>query len=281
MTGLVTSTRLRRAAERARAHVQRERDRLEQRITGLRGELRTLEDTLQALNARDVLLEQLVRDGTPPAGSVSAIASGAMVLRGPHIRRVAVRLLFECHGTAYAVHYREWFDLLTKHGYVVLGERPLATFLTNVSRSPVVARGEEPGMYRLDGRVPARVRRELGEHEAELRDLLSIIERDRGVPDRSLVERLMATVRRLERQLAEAEEAFPAPTQRAAALGTAWRPATRRRAGKRAASPARGGCCARAWGPAPGRWSLPRSALSRSTPRAPIARQGAERCDAV
>jgi len=233
MTGLVTSTRLRRAAERERAHVQRERDRLEQRITGLRGELRTLEDTLQALNARDVLLEQLVRDGTPPAGSVSAIASGAMVLRGPHIRRVAVRLLFECHGTAYAVHYREWFDLLTKHGYVVLGERPLATFLTNVSRSPVVARGEEPWMYRLDGRVPARVRRELGEHEAELRDLLSIIERDRGVPDRSLVERLMATVRRLERQLAEAEEAFPAPTQRAAALG--YRLAPRDQAARRQA----------------------------------------------
>ena len=41
-----------------------------------------------------------------------------------------------------ALHYREWFDLLAQPGHEIAGKDPLAVFLTQISRSPVVRKGD-------------------------------------------------------------------------------------------------------------------------------------------
>lgn len=223
MTGNIAghaSKALERAVGKERAQLQRERERLERHLAALRAELQTIDDALQAVNAHDALLMQIVPDDPARPASVAAIASDAMILRGRDIRRVAVRLLAEHHGTAHPIHYRAWFELLARNGYVVLGQRPLATFLTNVCRSAVVVRAEQSGTYELDEHALARVRRELDEHQIELADLVSVIACGGGVPSPALVERrtrLIATVRRLERERTEADEAFVDEPRSAAA----------------------------------------------------------------
>ena len=49
------------------------------------------------------------------------------------------------------------------------GKDPLATFLTQLSRSPAVRKTTEAGVYQLDSEAPDRLRRRLGELQAELR----------------------------------------------------------------------------------------------------------------
>jgi hypothetical protein len=65
-----------------------------------------------------------------------------------------VRLLAETAHADEAVHYRTWFELLTSQGYTPAGKDPLATFLTQLSRSPVVRRTTSAGMYELDLAFP-------------------------------------------------------------------------------------------------------------------------------
>lgn len=72
-------------------------------------------------------------------------------LQGQRIREEATRILLERRGLNRPIHYREWFELLENCGVSVAGKDPLATFLTQISRSPVVARNPDgPGMYELD-----------------------------------------------------------------------------------------------------------------------------------
>jgi hypothetical protein len=50
-----------------------------------------------------------------------------------------------------AIHYRDWFELVQEDGVEIVGKDPLATFLTQITRSPVVVRvDEEQGVYALD-----------------------------------------------------------------------------------------------------------------------------------
>jgi hypothetical protein len=72
-------------------------------------------------------------------------------LQGQRLREEATRILLERRGVGVAIHYREWFELLIDEGLEVGGKDPLATFLTSVSRSPVVVREtDRQGVYRLD-----------------------------------------------------------------------------------------------------------------------------------
>jgi hypothetical protein len=53
----------------------------------------------------------------------------------------------------------------------VSGKDPLAVFLTQVSRSPVVTRGTQTGVYTIDLAAPKRLRMRLADLHAELRSL--------------------------------------------------------------------------------------------------------------
>jgi hypothetical protein len=52
---------------------------------------------------------------------------------------------------------------------VPAGKNPLATFLTQLGRSPVIKRATEPGVYQLDRDFPQHARVRLNQPRAELR----------------------------------------------------------------------------------------------------------------
>jgi hypothetical protein len=166
------SARLVRAAAAERAEVARHRARLVEARDLLRAELEGIEASLRDLDERDALLDRLAGPATGAADreSVDAPRSEAP-LRGPAIRRAAVEVLRGLPGRPEALHYREWFDALRNAGFAVAGKDPLAVFLTQLSRSPVVRRGTQSGVYELDVAAPRRLRERLDALHAELRGL--------------------------------------------------------------------------------------------------------------
>ena len=170
------SARLKRAAVAERAQLAKRRERIERARVGVRTELERLERELADI---DVHLELLVRIA-PSAGDdaqptrrngESPRQEGpgvACVLRGPAIRATAVRLLVERDPPVDAIHYRDWYRLLHEHGFAVAGKKPLAVFLSQVSRSPLMHKATSAGVYALDRDAAERLRRELSQLEAEL-----------------------------------------------------------------------------------------------------------------
>jgi hypothetical protein len=142
---------------------------------------------------------------TAGAGDEGAGNPPRQVLRGPAIRTTAVAVAIE-RGSVEALHYRDWFDLLTEAGYQVAGKDPLAVFLSQLSRSPLVRRSTQAGVYEIDRRAPGRLRRELDELHRELRNLTTGAP---ATPDLQAVrakrKELTAAINRTERALEEAE----------------------------------------------------------------------------
>jgi hypothetical protein len=93
------------------------------------------------------------------------------VLRGPAIREAAVRVLIAQPGPIEALHYRRWYELLVEAGYHIAGKDPLAVFLTQLSRSPLVRKASAPGVYEVDRQAPLRIRQRLDRLQAELREV--------------------------------------------------------------------------------------------------------------
>lgn len=201
---VLTPTRtLQRALDRERGRLatarQRAVDRLgeaELRIRGLRAEVRAIDARVTALEAVSVARDEA------SAGKAVAL-EGEERLRGADLRRRAVQLLAQRAGPD-EVHYREWFAWFVEAGCAAEGRDPLATFLTNVARSPVVRRGSRPGTYRLDGHARERLAGVLAESQAQLADLLKQPERQKELAQER--RRLSGEARRAERELAEVED---------------------------------------------------------------------------
>lgn len=207
---LAPSTTLRRAAQRERERLERARTRINAKRETLQEELARLDSELNALGDRERLLGELVDE---PAGAESAagdeVSAGPRreVLKGAAIRERAARRYFLTHGADKALHYRHWFELLIGEGVEIAGKDPMATFLTNLNRSPVVVRGSEPATYAIDVEAPERLRAELAEQQAELRDLTEVIARA-VTPTEELSDhraQLTSDIRRLEGLIVEAE----------------------------------------------------------------------------
>ena len=171
------STRLVRAAAAEREQLERHRSELLGSRESLRVELERIEDGLREVEERRRLLDRLAparERGAAPAqaGAASGPRPGdATLLRGPAIRETAVRLLVGHPDGAQALHYREWFELVTSAGYEVAGKDPLAVFLTQISRSPALRRGTRSGVYELDVGAEPRLRARLERLHEELRGL--------------------------------------------------------------------------------------------------------------
>jgi hypothetical protein len=183
------SSRLLRAAAAEQADLARHRDGLARRRNGLVAELRELDEALAAADQRLDVLARLVdplaspaaqaeERGEPGHASTAPHApeatdghDGRVVLRGPAIREVAVRVLISQPEQIDAVHYRRWYELLEEAGYGVAGKDPLAVFLTQVSRSPVVRKSSQPGVYEVDRQASLRIRQRLERLQAELREV--------------------------------------------------------------------------------------------------------------
>jgi hypothetical protein len=216
------SARLVRAAAAERVELDRHRERLLAARDRLRAELAGIEASLRDLDERDALLDRLAGPA-PAARSVAAsppASDAAPPLRGPAIRRAAVEVLRGLPGRPQALHYRAWFDALRAAGYAVAGKDPLAVFLTQLSRSPVVRRGTQSGVYELDPTAPRRLRERLDALHGELRGLTAAPSATADLTAiRARRAALTAEISRVEKALEEAEATLDAPREPVAAAG--------------------------------------------------------------
>ena len=166
------------AALAERERVERELRRLEARRQALAEEASRVDVAIRDLGAQRSALERFVDEDTrsPAAGpALRAVPDDvqppdATVLRGADIRRTAVRLLAASPDAQMPFHYKTWYELFRREGYLPAGKDPIATFLTQVSRSPVVRRTSRAGEYELDFEFTDRVREQLTALRDGLRD---------------------------------------------------------------------------------------------------------------
>lgn len=179
------SKRFRRAAEAERSKLLNEHRRLAADHERLLAEARRVEASMQEVDSQvRALTEMLGTEGDAeqvelPVERAQAIVehldglNAARLLAGPAIREVAVQVLLRQPEYIEAIHYRRWYELLTEAGYAVAGKNPHAVFLTQLSRSPVVCKSGQSGVYELDRQAPLRLRQRFERLQSELLDLSS------------------------------------------------------------------------------------------------------------
>ena len=195
------SPRLLRAVVAERETLERQRAQLAREADALRASLARIEAGMAEIDALTARLDDLATPGEAARGEAAPARSGAARgdaagaratrarrpdgrpprlvagrhrrrpprLRGPAIRTTAVALLVASGRDA--LHYREWFDLLTQAGHEVAGKDPLAVFLTQITRSPAVRKGARPGEYVLDRGARATLQRRLDDLNQQLATL--------------------------------------------------------------------------------------------------------------
>jgi hypothetical protein len=213
-TSLPSSKRLLAAAEAERQRLERELQRSLSRAAAAAADLQRAVETGNEVRQRLALLDQLAdgatsEDSQRPRAKPRPAPAHATTVRGAQIRRLAVRLLAASPEPEHPIHYARWFDLFTDAGYAIEAREPLANFLTQVTRSPVVVRGAEAGTYALDLDVPRRLREELHDLHVELSRIHHGQQTIDGIV--SLRERrndLTAAIARVERELQEATESL-------------------------------------------------------------------------
>jgi hypothetical protein len=165
-----------RAVVAERGDLERRRDGLLERRSRVQAELDEIEASVAELDERLMLIGRLAGEDAPQqsppvdAEREPPDARSASILRGPAIRVAAVRVLLADPRRPEALHYREWFNLLAQAGYSVAGKDPLAVFLTQLSRSPLVRRGSDSGVYELELQAPVRLSARLQDLQAQLRE---------------------------------------------------------------------------------------------------------------
>lgn len=220
------SRRLQAAAAAERTRLERDLERLGMRerelstqLAGVRESKEELEQQLQVLNRLAHNAERAPDNARRRLRAVPAYGPDdtgeETVLRGAAIREAAVRALAGHAVPGAPVHYRDWFELLLAQGFVPAGKDPLATFLTQIGRSPLVKRSTASGIYSLDLEFPERARQQLAGLNAQLNE-------GRDEPSGKTVEeiaaarerraKLTAEVHELERRLEEALRCLAEPT---------------------------------------------------------------------
>jgi hypothetical protein len=212
------SARLLRAAAAEREELGRHRARLLTAREGLRKELADLDASLRELDERTRLLDRLAG---PPADQATARGDGprsaeagdsvpgraASRLRGPAIRRAAVEALLALAERPEALHYRDWYEAVRAAGFEVEGKDPLAVFLTQISRSPVIRKSTQAGVYELDTAAAHRLRDQLDRLHEDLRALSATPSAATDLATvRSRRAQIHAEIGQVEKALVEAEE---------------------------------------------------------------------------
>jgi hypothetical protein len=162
------SRRLMQAAGAERARLESALVRTEHEAADLRHRAQEAEKRGAAIRQRLKLLDQL---GTTEARVGDRRSRPRLVapdcepangwLRGAAIRRAAVHILAASPNPDRPIHYTHWLELLYDAGHAIRGRDPAATFLTQLGRSPVVVRGDQPGSYVIDWKAPIRLRERL------------------------------------------------------------------------------------------------------------------------
>jgi len=208
------SKTLLRAATRERDELLAHVERLDARRRQLLDEAHELADGISKLQERlDALSVMVPVDDQPLAPSDRATAAaeavanvaGSRLISGPAVREAAIRTLLNQPERTEAVHYRSWYELVVEAGFEVRGKDPLAVFLTQLNRSPVVRKSSQSGVYELDRKAPLRLRQRLERLHAEMRELsvagVDVAKLDDAPARRR---RLAAQIGKTERALSEA-----------------------------------------------------------------------------
>jgi hypothetical protein len=210
------SSRMRAAAAAEHSRLDRELERLAARERELQDEWREIRAARAELEREVVILNRLRNSGhqepTPRLRALKPSARGDMtVLRGAQIREVAVRLLASTAEPDKPVHYRALFDLVVARGFMPAGKDPLASFLTQLRRSPLVQSTTTAGVYTLDLGFLDSARHRLSalRHEfAEAAELSSDADLQDIDRDRKRRASLSAEIEATEKQLQEAHRSL-------------------------------------------------------------------------
>lgn len=198
-----------------RNQVEAERDRVATSLRQLEATLAELDDRLRVLAsiAPDAEVRStLVVDDPGVTPERNGTTDERTLLRGPVIREVAVQVLLSQPHDIEALHYRRWYELIRGAGYEVAGKDPLAVFLTQLSRSPVVRKSTEAGVYEIDRHAPDRLRKRLQALTAELREATTTPEAPAELAEiRARRHDLQVTISQQERALEEAQRVLPGP----------------------------------------------------------------------
>jgi septal ring factor EnvC (AmiA/AmiB activator) len=217
------SRRLLAAAAAERADIDRQRDALAEQRRRLQAQIDDLDAELAELADRALLIERLAGPATSPAAlqdERQAPLGDKIILRGPEIRQTAVTLLVSDPAGPRSLHYRDWFALLEQHGYAVAGKDPVAVFLTQISRSPVIHRGTQSGMYEVQLNAPAELGRRLDARHRELRALtIEATSATDLTKVRARRTSLNREIDKLEKALVEARATLGTPSRQLAATG--------------------------------------------------------------
>jgi hypothetical protein len=185
------------------ALAEKEVERLDAEAVGLRAEADSLLTRANELVRRAVGLEGERQELEELLGRAPQlrIEFADEELRGQRLSAVAVELLARRRQLGPAIHYRDWFRLVIDSGHRVVGRNPLAVFLTEIARSPLVERAPEgEGVYRVDLEA-AEARAERSLHEAETRVVAA--ERALGEQPEDAALRAQVTAARRRRTAAE------------------------------------------------------------------------------
>jgi hypothetical protein len=224
------SRRLQAAATAERERVEAELTRLDAEHAQLTAKLQQLHETRQELRDELANLNRLAHGNTRPPdeqssatgaresdgqeGSPSTTSTDHALLKGARIREVAVQVLASSPRAYEPIHYRDWYQLVHDAGFMPAGKDPLATFLTQIGRSPAVTRTSEAGVYQLDHDFPDRASERLRGLRTQLRDLHDV-PREAGLDGiaraREARSALSGAVDELERQLEEALRSMTQP----------------------------------------------------------------------
>ena len=205
------------------AAVTAERDRLDHVATMLRETHDRLQEELAGVIAQLADLaqrqKQLARflgedlgddrsNGSPAGLDSAAEQATGGALRGAAIREAAVRAALRQERPEQPRHYREWLSLIEAAGQTIHGQDAAATLLTQLSRCPVIARGLEPGTYRLDRDALMRLRQQRDDLRAEAgARVASTNDQDYDVIDLAqALAAVEARVRKLNRAIQEASD---------------------------------------------------------------------------
>jgi hypothetical protein len=139
-------------SDQVRSTVETERELVAERLELLRAQAARLHELVAKVdeevesNARLLLqIDEML--GCAPQLTLAELHGE---LRGHRLREIAVEILRQRKGLGAVVHYREWYDLLIESGLRVAGKDPVATFLTQIARTPgVESVRPRSGLYRL------------------------------------------------------------------------------------------------------------------------------------
>lgn len=176
------SSRLTAAAAAERERLERDARGLERRAEALAAQLQKLVEGREEIRRQLEILDQLA----PPLEQVEVTTEGLEAaaedqvssseppngyLSGSRIRSVAVHLLAASRAAAQPIHYHAWYELMKQAGFGIRARDPVGTFLTQISRSPVVEKADGPGLYRLDIAAPRELHTRLRDLQDELTQL--------------------------------------------------------------------------------------------------------------